>query len=464
MKRLVADEFLSDPRIAEARKLLLHALDEHQRRLTAVRPPDPELKRSYEQAIEQFGEIRGGALYYPYLGSGIGRGALVELADGSVKYDMISGIGVHYLGHSHPLLVEAGFDAALGDTVMQGNLEQNRESFAFSDSLIDLATRKGAAVKHCFLTTSGAMANENALKLLFQKHSPANRILAFEHGFAGRTLALAQMTDKPAYRAGLPTTMTVDYVPFFDAAHPAESTSAAVAALKAHLSRYPKLHAAMWMELVLGEGGFYPGERSFFVALMEILKAGGVAVWADEIQTFGRTTQPFAFQHFDLDEYVDVVTVGKLTQVCATLFSDAYKPKPGLISQTFTGSTSAIRAGQAILEILNRRGLFGPEGRVAGVHNRFIDRLKAIGARHSGWINGPFGIGGMIAFTPLDGKEETAKKLLKELFDAGVIAFVAGGNPARVRFLPPVPAIADQDIDNVCEILEKVLEKIAVAA
>ena len=67
-------------------------------------------------------------MYYPYLGSGIGRGALVELADGSVKYDFITGIGVHYMGHNHPALLEAGVDAALTNTVMQGNLQQNVES------------------------------------------------------------------------------------------------------------------------------------------------------------------------------------------------------------------------------------------------------------------------------------------------------------------------------------------------
>ena len=78
--------------------------------------------------LQKFGDIRGGTLYFPYLGSGIGRGPLVELADGSVKYDMISGIGVHYLGHSHPALIAASIDAAIRDTIMQGNLQQNVES------------------------------------------------------------------------------------------------------------------------------------------------------------------------------------------------------------------------------------------------------------------------------------------------------------------------------------------------
>ena len=71
-----------------------------------------------------------------------------------------------------------------------------------------------------FLTSSGAMANENALKLVFANKAPADRLLAFEHAFAGRTVALASVTDNPAYRRGVPTALKVDYVPFYDDADP----------------------------------------------------------------------------------------------------------------------------------------------------------------------------------------------------------------------------------------------------
>src|SRR3954466_12047829 len=167
MPPLVAQSPFADPRGQEAKRLLQQAVADHQKSLTAIRPPNPELKLSYDQALAHFAQSRGAPLFYPYLGSGIGNGALVELADGSVKFDMISGIGVHYLGHSHPLLVESGIDAALRDTVMQGNLQQNVEWAALAKTLIDLASTP--RLPHCFLTTSGAMANENALKLAFQK-------------------------------------------------------------------------------------------------------------------------------------------------------------------------------------------------------------------------------------------------------------------------------------------------------
>lgn len=455
---LAADSLLADPRLEAARRLLLSALTDHQQRLTGVRTSDPERKIAYDEAIKQFGALRGGELYYPYLGSGIGRGALVELADGSVKYDMISGIGVHYFGHGHSAVVAASLDAALSDIVMQGNLQQDREALDLTAMLIEQANISGATLRHCLLTTSGAMANENAMKIAFQKKAPASRLLAFEHCFAGRTLALAQVTDKAAYRVGLPTVLDVDYVPFFDPARPKESTDVALGRVRQHLWRYPKQHAAMVVELVQGEGGYHAGDREFFRPLLRELRSAGIAIFFDEVQTFGRTTRPFAFQHFGLDEFADIVTIGKLSQVCATLFTAEYKPQPGLLSQTFTAATSSLFAGRAIIGQLVKGDYFGPKGRIQQVHDRFVSRLEAIAHKHTGCLAGPWGLGAMIAFTPFDGSADTVKGLLRALFDAGVIAFMAGSNPARIRFLPPIGAIIDADIDVVCEILEKTLE------
>src|SRR5256885_11442797 len=139
MPNPIAPSLFADPRVAQAKELLRAALADHQKQITGVRPPNPDRKVAYEEMLKHFGAARGGALFFPYLGSGLGKGALVELADGSVKYDMISGIGVHYFGHSNPMLVDAGVDAAIRDTVMQGNLQQNVESAPLSKTLIDLA-------------------------------------------------------------------------------------------------------------------------------------------------------------------------------------------------------------------------------------------------------------------------------------------------------------------------------------
>lgn len=477
---LHAVHLLHDERFQEGKRLMLAALAKHQRKIKGIRPAKNSLKDSYAQAITELSDMRGGSLFYPYLGSGIGNGPLVELADGSIKYDMIAGIGVHYLGHSDPELTEACVQAAFEDTVMQGNLQQSVQSHDVVQRFLHAAQRPApgsgetSRLKHCFLTTSGAMANENALKMICQKHAPAERVLAFERCFMGRSMAMAAITDREKYREGLPRTLHVDYVPFFDEGDPEGSTQRALDVLHQHLTRHAGQdggqHAGMCLELVQGEGGYYPGRRDFFLRIIEVLRRYGIAVMVDEVQTFGRTTEPFAFQHFGLHEHVDVVTVGKNTQVCATLFTDDYIPKPGLISQTFTGASTSLAAAQVVLNRLLREKpqgadwlgetMLGEDGHIMRVHRRFVEHFEAIAARHPGLIHGPYGIGGMIAFTPMDGTVEQAKALAHRLFEEGVIVFIAGaarGGPARVRMLPPMPVITGEQIDEVMAVVERVL-------
>jgi acetylornithine aminotransferase len=301
------------------------------------------------------------------------------------------------------------------------------------------------------------MANENALKIAFQRNAPAERVLAFEGCFAGRTLALAAVTDKAAYRVGLPKTIDVDLIPFYDAQRPDESTAHAVREMRRHIARFPKGHACLWMELIQGEGGYYPGTTRFFRALIDLAKEHDIAVIADEVQTFARTSRPYAFQHFELDSSIDIVTIGKITQVCATLFRNEYKPKPGLISQTFTSSSFAILGAQTILQGLKTGGHFGPDGRNEQLHRRFVDGLQRIAARHGQWIRGPFGIGTMIAFTPGNGSADTGKEFVKRLYDAGLMSFTAGSHPTRVRFLIPLGSTQFEHIDTACQIIENVV-------
>ena len=310
-RALEAEALRSDPQVIAAKQSLLAALERRQAGITGVRPPDPQREQSYAETLEAFARARGGKLYFPFLGSGIGRGPLVELADGSVKYDFISGIGVHHLGHSHPRLVAAALDAALGDTIMQGNLQQNVESYRFCRKLLDAANAQGARFDHCFLTATGVMAGENALKIAMQNKQPASRVLAFCGCFAGRTITFSQITDKPGFRQGLPHMLHVDYVPFFDAASPEESMRTSLGTLQRHLARYPGQHAAMIMELVQGEGGFYTATAEFHRAVMETLREHNVAVLVDEVQTFARTPELLAFQHYGLNDLVDIVWIAR---------------------------------------------------------------------------------------------------------------------------------------------------------
>lgn len=448
----IAHALHADKRIAAGKQLILDAVIEHSKQITGIKSPIPELKQSYEQLVLTFSKCRGGKLWFPYLGSGIGNGPLVELMDGSVKYDFISGIGVHFWGHSHPEQIGSSLDAAISDTVMQGHLEQNGDAVEVS-----LLLALTADMDHCFLSTSGAMANENALKISFQKRFPANRLLAFERCFAGRTLVLSQITDKPAFRDGLPALNFIDYIPYYDPAAPQESINQAVNALKQHLKRHPKAYAAMLFEFVQGEAGYYHGSTEYFTALMEILKQEEVTIIADEVQSFGRTSQLFAFQHFGLDRFIDIITIGKLAHVCATLFKQDHCPRPGLLSQTFTSSAVAIRTAKLFLQDLLNGNYFGEDGKNMQLFHCFEKELKKLAEKYPGAIHGPFGIGTMIAFTPFDGEVERVKQLAHALFEAGLICFVAGSNPTRLRFLLPAKVLTEKDIEAACLIIDKTI-------
>jgi 4-aminobutyrate aminotransferase-like enzyme len=458
----VSEQLQADPAFSAAIETALASLASHAARVDGIRAPIAERQTAYDAAIADFGQIRGGKLFFPFLGSGLGCGPFVELADGSVKLDFINGIGALPFGHSHPAVTDAAIRASLTNAVMHGNLQQNATGASFSTKLLAMANRNRPVFDHCFLSSTGVMAGENMLKIAFQAREPATRVLAFSGCFAGRTLAFSQITDKAAYRQGLPSTLEVDYVPFYDERDPDGSTDRALNALRQHLSRYPNQHAAFIYELVQGEGGFYPGSSDFFTALMRLCREQGVLNVCDEVQTFARTHQAFAYQHFGLDEWVDGVWIGKASQVCATLFKSVHQPKPGLLSQTFTSSAVAIAAGERILALLDDGGFFGDDGLIAQRAAEFHDKLIALSRRHPDRVKGPFGVGAMTAFTPFDGTPAQAQAVVRALYAEGVMSFVAGAGPMRVRFLWPVGVTESRHIDLALEKLESVLSTLAV--
>ncbi|MGI9470874.1 MAG: aminotransferase class III-fold pyridoxal phosphate-dependent enzyme [Rubripirellula sp.] len=458
---LVADALRADPRVAEARRLIAEAVSEHAGVLDAAKPPVSELASDYSALLGRLGDARGGPPFWPYLSSGLGHGPYVELADGSVKLDFICGIGVHGAGHSHAAMIDGAIDAALEDTVMQGNLQQHPPSVRMSERLIGMARVGGAKLDHCLLSTSGAMANENALKIALHHKAPADRVIAFDNAFAGRSLAMAALTDRPNYRMGLPLALNVDYLPFRDSENPERSQRWAVDELHRLLKRHPGRYAAFWAEPIAGEGGYYPGSNEFFTALCEPLREAGVPIIFDEVQSFSRTSCPFAFQHYGLESFADIVTVGKITQVCATLYGKDFQPKGPILSQTFTGSSSSIATGIRMLDLLDSNDCFGAGGENVKRHEYFASELARLGTKYPTLIRGPYGEGMMVAFTPGDGSGEQAKTLMTTMYDEGLLGFVCGSDPTRIRFLPPPATTTREHIDAAITLLDASLAKFA---
>lgn len=453
-----AQQLKQHPKIIEAKKLIRAAIQELQADVKAPSGPKQELEVSYLQQLEKLKELRGGALYYPYLASGFGHGPYVELADGSIKLDMISGIGVHYFGHLTNTYVDAHLDSILSSTIMQGHLQQQTNTLELLELILDAANRKGAKLSHGIISSSGAMANENALKLAFAAHPGRNRVLAFEKCFHGRTLAMAQITDKAAYRHGLPQNLPVDYIPFYQADRPEESTTCALKNLETILTRYPQSHACMMIELIQGEGGFNSAPKEFFESILKLLREHEISIWFDEIQTLGRTQEIFAYQALDLNDYAEIVTFGKMSQVCGTLYVDPLKPKPGLISQTFTSSSSAIAAAINTFRYLLEGKLYGDKGTIAASRKIFEQRFDQLHKKYPKHFNGPHGSGAMFSFVVADGSMKNSQAFLQAMFQAGVIAFLAGTAPVKIRFLPPMGCLEDQHIHQVCDLLDRILE------
>jgi len=472
-----AQRLFASSAVDAAVQAMLNELRDCQSRITDIRPADPALAQAYAALLARAADVRGRGLLYPYVGSGLGNGALVELADASVKWDMICGIGVHFFGHSDQDLAAIAIRSGLDDTLKHGNLQTNAPALDFSHTLLAQA-RATSRLKYSFLATSGAMANENALKICYQKHAPAPRVIAFRDCFMGRSTTMAQIGDTPDYRQGLPLNTLVDYMPFWDPAQAAlvgktKFIDDAVAQLTTHLDRYPGQHACFIFELVQGEGGFRVGDRDYLKALMDVCRARRVAVWADEIQTFGRTTSMFAYEMLDLGDHIDVLTVGKMTQACVTLFTDEYNPKAGLLSGTFTGEGVSFRIGQRIIERLRDGGYYGEQGLIARHHAAFRHHAATLIAAHPAWFpevpalgQGTRalvgGVGGMMRFTPFAGRKDKINAACKACFDEGVILFYCGHGPFSLRMLPPLGVMRLEDWPRVFACIEKGLAKVAV--
>lgn len=460
----------ADPAIRAAIADIVARVSALQSTITQVLPPDADRAGEVAAWHARNAQLRGRATLYPYVGAGLGNGSLVQLADGSVKWDMINGIGVHMFGHSDTRMIEAALDGALSDICMTGHIQHNADVLAIAEILVTQASRT-SALRHCFVANSGCMVNEAALKVCQQHTNAAPRVIAFEDCFMGRSTTMAQIGDTPAYRQGLALNVLVDYMPFYDALDGAVSTDRSVAQLRALIARYPKQHSCFVMELIQGEGGFNVAPRSHLAALMKTCRDAGIPVWVDEIQTFGRTTEPFAFEGLGLGEFVDVCTVGKMAQVCACLFTEKFNPKPGLLAGTFMASTSAFHVGRRALEIMRDGGYYGKDGKVERLHAAFRREADALVSRRPEFfpaVRDPRGrlveslvggVGGMMRFTPLGGSKERIGRLLNVLFDEGVIALGCGHGPFHVRFLPAIGVMEPAQMKAVFAVVERSLAR-----
>ena len=434
---------------------LFSAILFEQQKLNQIKIADTDKKEVLSIALKEYESLKGRGFFYPFMASGKGHGPFVELIDGSVKYDLINAIGVNLLGHSHPIYIKANLEAATSDTMMAGNLLSYQEPYELTKTLINSV--KKSRLKHFWFSCSGSFAGDTALKILWQKKAPNYRLIAFQKSFAGRSIAMQDVTYNQAYREGMPQSISVDHVPHFNYKDPENSLKNTIAALNELILKNGNTYCALTIELIQGEAGFIYGTKEYYEGLFQWAREHGIYIWVDEVQSFARTHELFAFQMFGLDEYVDVVTVGKVLQACGTFYTEELNPKPGLIAGTFNGSIASLNAGKAIVRYLNEGNFYGENGRIKELETKFKEHFRKLAEGSCrGKIPYYGGVGTMLSFEIGDGSNDTTNKFMKKLFENGIISFSAGKDPTRVRFLLPLPLL-DEHINEIFSIVEKTI-------
>jgi 4-aminobutyrate aminotransferase len=300
------------------------------------------------------------------------RNAEIWSEDGRRYIDFAAGIAVVNTGHLHPKVV--------------GAVEEQLKSFSHAcfqvtpyETYIRLAERLNAIApvpqpaKTLFLST-GAEAVENAVKVA-RAFTGRPGIVSFTGGFHGRTLMAMALTGKVVpYKKGFGPFPPEVYNVAFPCTFHGVSGEESLEALKS-LFKYtadPSGIAAIVIEPVQGEGGFYIAPFDFLRSLRALCDEHGILLIADEIQTgFARTGKMFALEHAGVK--ADVVTLAKglaggfpLSAVVGRAdVMDA--AQVGGLGGTYAGSPVACAAAHAVLDVIGEEKL--------------CERAQAIGAQ-----------------------------------------------------------------------------------
>lgn len=360
-------------------------------------------------------------------------GVYIYEESGKAYIDLISGIGVSNLGHSHPKVVQAVKDQAekYMHLMVYGEYVQTPQ-VRFAEKLVSLLP---AALNSVYFTNSGTEAVEGAIKLA-KRYTGRPNILAYENSYHGSTHgALSVMGNeefKQAYRPLLPGTGFLRLNNFDD------------------LERINHQTACVILETVQGEAGVRVPQKAYMQALRQRCSQTGTLLILDEIQAaLGRTGKLFAFEHFDI--VPDILLMAKALGggmpigafVSSVEIMSAFKENPilGHIT-TFGGHPVCCAAGLAALEVLLDEDL------ISGVAEK-----EAIIREHLQYpaIKEVRGTGLMLAieFESFD----TNKKIIDTCIQNGVITdwFLHCSNSMRIA--PPL-IITQKELLHACEIIK----------
>ncbi len=269
--------------------------------------------------------------------------------DGTRYLDFASGIAVNALGHSHPHLV-AALTEQVGKLWHVSNMYSTPELLRFADRLVAVTF-----ADKIFFSNSGSEAVEAGIKMVRKYFSqkdgqPRNRIITFEGGFHGRTLACISAGGNAIAREG--------YAPLLDGFDHVEFNN--LAAVEAAIT--PQT-AGILVEAIQGEGGVRVATPEFLRGLRALADKHGLLLFIDEVQSgMGRTGKLFAFEHAGI--VPDIVTaakgIGNGFPLAATLTTDKVSAcmAPGTHGSTYGANPLAMAVGNAVLDVMLQDGFF----------------------------------------------------------------------------------------------------------
>lgn len=364
--------------------------------------------------------------------------------EGNRYIDFSSGIAVLNTGHRHPKVM-AAVKAQLD------RFTHTCHQVVPYESYVHLAERlngmlPGKFDKKTIFVTTGAEAVENAVKIA-RNATGRQAVIAFAGGFHGRTFMGMALTGKVVpYKVGFGAMPgDVFHLPF-----PVELHGVSVADSLAALDRLfkadvdPARVAAIIVEPVQGEGGFYEAPRELMIALRKVCDQHGILLIADEVQTgFARTGKMFAMDHHEVAP--DLTTMAKslaggfpLSAVTGRAeVMDA--PGPGGLGGTYGGSPMGIAAAHAVLDVIEEEKLCD---RANMLGNRLKQRLESLrgDVPEIVDIRGP-GFMNAIEFNDVKKKmpsADFANAVRLKALDKGLILLTCGVYGNVVRFLAPI--------------------------
>jgi acetylornithine/N-succinyldiaminopimelate aminotransferase len=346
--------------------------------------------------------------------------------------DLYSGHGVISIGHSHPEYV-AKLKLQLDQIGFYSNAIQNPLQVELAQKLGNLSGYNDYAL---FLCSSGAEANENALKLA-SFHNQKSRIIAFENSFHGRTSAAVAATDNKKIVSPLNAQQIVTFLPLNQ-----------IDLLEEEL-KIGDISSVI-IEGIQGVGGLDEGTTEFFQALEKLCKKYEVVLIVDEVQSgYGRTGQFFAHQHHGIK--ADIVAVAKGMgngfPIGGILISPDFVASFGLLGTTFGGSHLACAAGIAVLDVIEKENLMDNAAKVSA---HFMEVVKTVP-----YVKKIKGKGLMLGIEFDFDVSELRKKLIldKHIFTG------SANNKNLLRILPPL-TIDTKAIDHFIKVLTDTLEEL----